>query len=156
MSIILVYGLSGSLLQISPIYLLIRLVSLEWGSIYVEPLFFMLLRAITPPFFSLLLFFQSSLGFWGVIPGVFQGSLPACRNCQPPAISWVSLTVCPRTSLLDYLYFFLIGVLHGGNLSFLTPGWAWPAHRMGQSYYGVLSHPAESGWSTPRPRTLQS
>lgn len=90
---------------------------LNGGSINVESLFFMLLWAITPFFSPLLLFLQSSPGFWGVIPGVFQGSLPAGRNCRPCAISWVSLTFCSRTSLLDCLYFFLISVLHGGNLS---------------------------------------
>lgn len=63
MSIILVYGLSGSLLQISPIYLLIRSVSLEWRSIYVEPLFFMLLRAITSLFSPSCSFFKALLAF---------------------------------------------------------------------------------------------
>lgn len=117
MSIVSVYGLSGIVLQISPVYLLACSVSLEWG-VHLCGVFVFHASMGHYPFFSpLLLFLQSSPGFWGVIPGVFQGSLPACRNCRPCAISWVSLTFCSRTSLLDCLYFFLISVLHGGNLS---------------------------------------
>ena len=63
MSIILVYGLSVILLQISPIYLLICSVSLELGSIYAESLFFMLLRAITCFFLPSHSFFKALLAF---------------------------------------------------------------------------------------------
>lgn len=65
MPIISVYGLSGILLQISPVCLLACSVSLEWGSIYVESLFFMLLRAITPFFLPSCSFCKALLAFEG-------------------------------------------------------------------------------------------
>lgn len=76
-----VYGLSGIVLQISPAYLLACSVSLEWGSINVESLFFMLLWAITP-------FFSPSCSFYKlswllIIPGVFQGSLQLAGIADP-------------------------------------------------------------------------
>lgn len=117
MSIILVYGLSGILLQISPIYLLICSVSLEWGSIYAESLLFMLLRAITRFFLPSRSFCKALLAFEG-------SSLVSPREvsqlagiADPVLFLECHLPICPRTSLLDCLYFCLISVLHRGNLS---------------------------------------